>query len=327
MEKKDLQNIKLYLGPMSKNIVDGIIDYNTNVSNSVGIIASRRQIDYYGGYVNNWKTSEFESYVKKQNKNIVICRDHGGINQGSFEDDGMNSFLVDALYMNIIHVDPFKSLSLLDSVYYTIDVMLRCLELNPKCLFEIGTEQAIYPMTTPGLDFFLHHFKLYAPELMDRIAYVVIQSGTSLQSGVNTGEYDKNKLSTMLDICERYGVLSKEHNGDYLKPNDIIKKYKMGLSAINIAPEIAHIETDFIMMNITKVNLKKWLDLIVLNKNWSKWFPQGFDPYENINQVVRLCGHYVFTNPEFIHIFELQDASEHVIEEVHDFINERIYEN
>ena len=324
MVKNDIKKIKLYLGPMSKNIVDGIIDYNTNVSNSVGMIASRRQIDYYGGYVNNWKTSQFESYVKKQNKDIVICRDHGGINQGSFEDDGMNSFLVDAVYMNIIHIDPFKTLNLLDSAYYTMDVMLRCLELNPNCLFEIGTEQAIQPLTIPGLDYFLNQFKTQAPELIDKIAYVVIQSGTSLQGGVNTGEYDKGKLSMMLDVCKQYGVLSKEHNGDYLTPKQIKEKFKMGLSAINIAPQVAHIETEYIMRNLTHHRFTKWFEMIVDDGSWMKWFPSDFSPYKNTKKVVKLCGHYVFTKPEFNDIFNLQDASEYVKDEMHNFINDRI---
>jgi len=38
---------------------------------------------------------------------------------------------------------------------------------------------------------------------------------------------DKTKLTMMLGVCKQYGVLSKEHNGDYLKPDEIIKKFKM----------------------------------------------------------------------------------------------------
>ena len=45
------------------------------------LIASRRQIEtkkLNHGYVNNWSTEKFSSYVQKKNNNIILCRDHGG---------------------------------------------------------------------------------------------------------------------------------------------------------------------------------------------------------------------------------------------------------
>ena len=45
---------------MSKNVVDAVIEFN---SPSIGFIPSRRQIDFIGGYVNNWTTKEFSNYV------------------------------------------------------------------------------------------------------------------------------------------------------------------------------------------------------------------------------------------------------------------------
>ena len=40
---------------MSKNVVDAIIEFG----GGFGFIPSRRQVDYNGGYVNNWTTGEF----------------------------------------------------------------------------------------------------------------------------------------------------------------------------------------------------------------------------------------------------------------------------
>ena len=48
---------KYYIGPMSKNVVDCVIKHGQQ--HSVGLIPSRRQIDYCGGYVNNWDTESF----------------------------------------------------------------------------------------------------------------------------------------------------------------------------------------------------------------------------------------------------------------------------
>ena len=66
-------NTKLFIGPMSRNIVDYIIDYCEDNDKEIGLIASRRQIDFSGGYVNNWTTSEFSKYVKNFRKCTTNC--------------------------------------------------------------------------------------------------------------------------------------------------------------------------------------------------------------------------------------------------------------
>ena len=50
---------KLFIGPMSKNIVDVVAEKCNNSDVSLGLIPSRRQIEHDGGYVNNWTTEEF----------------------------------------------------------------------------------------------------------------------------------------------------------------------------------------------------------------------------------------------------------------------------
>ena len=38
--------IKFFIGPMSKNIVDSIIEFQTESKNKIGLIPSRRQVDF-----------------------------------------------------------------------------------------------------------------------------------------------------------------------------------------------------------------------------------------------------------------------------------------
>ena len=57
---------------MSKNVVDCVIKHSQK--HSIGLIPSRRQVDYCGGYVNNWDTQTFSEYFK--NKKVLLCRDH-----------------------------------------------------------------------------------------------------------------------------------------------------------------------------------------------------------------------------------------------------------
>ena len=50
--------MKYFIGPMSKNVVDAVIEFDGNF----GFIPSRRQVDYNDGYVNNWTTEKFFKY-------------------------------------------------------------------------------------------------------------------------------------------------------------------------------------------------------------------------------------------------------------------------
>ena len=81
---------------MSKNVVDSIIEFQKLSSKKVGIIPSRRQIDYLGGYSNNWTTDQ----ISKYSDDLIIMRDHGGPSQGAEEDDGYLSLEHDCKYFD-----------------------------------------------------------------------------------------------------------------------------------------------------------------------------------------------------------------------------------
>jgi len=44
------------IGPVTKNTVDVVIDIVNEFDHDFSFIPSRRQIEYNGGYVNNWTT-------------------------------------------------------------------------------------------------------------------------------------------------------------------------------------------------------------------------------------------------------------------------------
>ena len=78
-------------------------DYKVNIT----LIPTRRQIEYNGGYVNNWTTKDFVKYVKSRSKYVAIQRDHGGPGQGLNDDDGLESLKHDCQYCDSIHIDPW----------------------------------------------------------------------------------------------------------------------------------------------------------------------------------------------------------------------------
>ena len=66
-------DIKFFIGPMSKNVVDSIQLFQQNTSKKIGLIPSRRQVDYAGGYANHWTTVQLASDASE----ITIMSDHG----------------------------------------------------------------------------------------------------------------------------------------------------------------------------------------------------------------------------------------------------------
>ena len=99
---------RYFIGPMSKNIVDSIIEFCNETNNTIGLIPSRRQVECDGGYVNNWTTREFAKYVKSRTDLVLLVRDHSGPNQGQIDDDGYLSLTDDCKHLNVIHIDPWK---------------------------------------------------------------------------------------------------------------------------------------------------------------------------------------------------------------------------
>lgn len=320
-------NTKLYLGPMSKNIVDAAIEFSNEDNIPLGFCASRRQIDFTGGYVNNWTTEHFSNYVKMHTSNILVCRDHGGPGQGSKNDDGFDSFLCDSYYMDIIHIDPWVKYKTIDDIVNkTVEAMTLCNSINSKLLYEVGTEQAIRRISSDELSTFLHNLKTRLGDaLFGRIIYAVIQSGTSLKEDKNTGEYDAERLKRMIAVCQKYNVFSKEHNGDYLSGKIIREKFNLGLDAINIAPEFGLIETTCILDRLSDDDLlfDEVHKLCYNSGKWKKWVDDNFDPFADKRQLIKICCHYIFSNKRFKEIMSL-DVFAGINDEIKNKIKNRI---
>ncbi len=294
---------KLFVGPMSKNVVDTVIHFKEKTGVDVGFIPSRRQIDYDGGYVNNWTTKTFAEYV---NGRAIIQRDHGGPAQGTLEDCGLKSFEKDTEYFDIIHIDPWKKYpSYKEGLTHTVSTIKEINKRNPQVEFEIGTEESIRPFSVEEFKALLEDTRnSLNKEVFSKIKYAVVQSGVGLNLGTqkNTGSFSRRKLINMVEICRMFDVLSKEHNGDYLSRNNIDERFSCGLDSINIAPEFGQIET---LCHLEKIKDKEeWYKICYESGKWRKWVKKDFIPEENKETLIKICGHYTFSDPKFLGIKE-----------------------
>lgn len=289
---------RFYIGPMSQNIVDAITEFSEETGNIVGLIPSRRQVEWNGGYVNNWTTKTFTEYADK----LFLTRDHAGPGQGYTDDDGFTSLKEDCKYLTIIHIDPWKKYPKYeDGLKWTIDMINFCYDENPNIEFEIGTEEAIRNFSSEELNQLVNDLKKELKDLVfSQIKYLVIQSGTSLKETINTGHYNKDRLISMLGVAKSWGLLSKEHNGDYLPVELIKEKMSLGLDAINIAPEFGKLETQTYIDH--GIDLDKFWEICYKSKRWEKWVSSDFDPYAQRLGLIRTCGHYVLSHPDFLDI-------------------------
>ncbi len=296
-----MEDIKFYIGPMSKNIVDAIIEFVEETNNKIGFIPSRRQVEFNGGYVNNWTTKEFSEYV---NGRVLIERDHGGIGQGYKHDDGIESFMHDCRYFDKIHIDPWKEYQEFDKgLQETIDCInfIYLVMGKEKVKFEVGTEESIRRFEVDELEKLLRHLKgKLEPEIFENIEYVVVQSGVGLDLGNmrNTGKFDPDRLEKMIEVCKKFDKKSKEHNGDYLTGEDYKKRFDMGLDSINIAPEFGQLETLIYLNHMDEGVISRWYDLCLESKRWEKWVDKDFNVSDK-KRLIQICGHYLFSTVGF----------------------------
>lgn len=291
---------KYYIGPMSKNVVDCAIKHSQKYP--IGLIPSRRQVDYCGGYVNNWTTKTFYEYLK--DTKILLCRDHGGPKQGLELDDGVESFSDDCSNLHLIHIDPFRECeSIYEAAERTVSYIKFCFSINPNVFYEVGTEEAIFKYEPEQLSWFLTCLKVFlSEEEFSKIKYAVVQSGTGLDlaTRTNTGNFNNGRLLNFIDVVRSFGLMSKEHNGDYLIDSfDVETRYASGLDAINIAPEFGQIESEFYLEQCKGSSLFDALHEVCYNSGkWKKWI-------KDINrvskeQIIMTCCHYVLSEQDFI---------------------------
>lgn len=284
----------IYICPMSKNIVDVVIELQ---SENLGLLPSRRQIDYNGGYVNNWNTQTFSEYVKKYS-DLIIERDHSGAEQGILNNDEYISLDIDSNYIDIVHVDPWKKYeNLEDGIGETVKYIKFIHNKNKNVKFEVGTEESIRKFSPEELDHFIQELKSrLSKDEFEKIEYVCIQSGVSLDivEQKNNGDFNRDRLIKMIDITSKYDKKSKEHNGDYLSNDEIKKRFNDGLDSINIGPEIVQLETQLYLDNFTDTQLQEFYEVCLESRKWEKWVTEDFD-ITNKKMLILVCGHYCYS--------------------------------
>ena len=105
----------------------------------------------------------------------------------------------------------------------------------------------------------------------------------------------------MVEVCKKYGKKSKEHNGDYLTDKEYKDRFDLGLDSINIAPEFGQIET-LCYLDEMNDDIEEYYKICYDSKRWEKWVDKKFVPEDNKRELIKICGHYVFSDEKFLEI-------------------------
>lgn len=334
----------LGVGPMSVNCVDASIEIANEHKIPLMLIASRRQIDsadFGGGYVNNWTTEEFSQYVIDRDKKgfVALARDHGGPWQNTIEkeqklslrkamESAKKSYEADIRSgFEIIHIDPSEDIfgqpstdEILERVYELLDFCTDVANKASKNIaFEIGTEEQSGGMNTSDeLEYVLSKTMEFCEKnKIQKPLFVVMQTGTKVMETKNVGTFDSPfrianeipaeiQIPKMIELCEKYGILMKEHNTDYLSNEALSWHPKVGIHAANVAPEYGVEETRAFLQILEENNKKdladKFLKLAYDSNKWNKWMLPNTDATDRDRSII--AGHYVFATPEFKEIKE-----------------------
>ncbi len=340
----------LGIGPMSPNLITACFELGRDLDMPLMFIASRNQVDsdsVGAGYVNGWDQYRFAADLEKVASNVgfngdyFLCRDHGGPwqrdeerNAHLPEDEAMElakmSYAEDMKAgFDLLHIDPTKDPFVTGKVIDIEIVLDRTVELIKFCedfrkqydtkpvSYEVGTEETNGGLTSTET------FEYFIKTLLERLedanlpapVFVVGQTGTLTRLTENVGNFDEIQAKKLGDICKKYRIGLKEHNGDYLPDSILLKHPGLGITAMNVAPAYGTIETRaYLQLHMVEAELyakglistcSSFTAVLekecVLSHKWKKWMTNEYKDIsddqllsnaELLHVVCELSGHY-----------------------------------
>jgi hypothetical protein len=334
MKKNPAKKIasNLGIGPMSLESVEAVFRYSHFHRKQLMLIASKNQVDWSGGYVNNWTTKTYMKHVREMKKSypqadVLICRDHcgPGFNGNhnlkdvykTIEDDIKNGF-------DLIHIDfcHYKG-TYKDQLNESGKAIKYMFSIKPDILLEVGTDENMgsnYSVSNldeigKEVDFFNEFCK---PD------FYVVQTGSLVMEINQAGSFNKDFAKKASLLLKSRGVKMKEHNADYLTRDQIASR-RGNVDAMNIAPQLGVIQTHFVLNKclVYGIDFSDYMEVVYKGNKWRKWLKKNGP--ENIFLCSAIAGHYHFNSGAYKKIIdqleEREDIRENIISVLTDLID------
>jgi tagatose-1,6-bisphosphate aldolase non-catalytic subunit AgaZ/GatZ len=301
------------------------------------LVASRNQIEtpeVGSGYAQPFAQHPLMKFVSAVARRaevsvpVLVCRDHGGPWQRYDErSSGLSETaalerarrsLVDDVRAGFryLHIDMSAArprLSTRELVTNTIELIQVC-EMEranvdlPVIAYEVSTEHADEDVSSiADLDLFLEPLIDTLEERgLPRPTTVVVRCGTVCRERQNAGTFDAESAERLAaHVHGTYGMLVKEHNGDYVVPDELRQHTPAGIDMLNIGPSVGDAETMSLLALAERESTcvhygsqshfrERLLAAIRGRAPVSVWHPSGVAPPEDV--LLATCGHYVFAD-------------------------------
>jgi len=327
----NLINSNLGVGPMSPEIVEATFRYSNYNRKELMLIASKNQIDYNKGYVNNWSTKEFMEFInqmkeKYPNSDIKVCRDHCGPGfNGIFDlDDTYHTIKTDIENgFDLIHIDFSKFQgNRQEKMEETKKAIQYCLQLNPKIKLEVGTDE------NTGTNYGVHNLAEIEEEInfiksFSNPIFYVIQTGSLIKEINQVGSFNKEFIIKIKELIDKYDLKLKEHNADYLSKEELTEREGL-IDAMNIAPQLGVVQTVLILMKFLSYGVKtdNFIEEVYNGEKWKKWMYKNYP--ENKFLCAVIAGHYHFASENYKNIISELEKREDIKESIINTIMEII---
>ena len=346
----------LGIGPMSESLIRASFELAKEKDFPLMFIASRNQVDsdqFGAGYVNGWNQERFINDIRKVANEIdfdglyYFCRDHGGpwqrdeerrehLEENEAMQKGKDSYFDDIKSgFDLLMIDPTKDpfqigkvIPLETVIERTVNLIEYCenarKDLNIKDIsYEVGTEETNGGLTsTETYEVFINKLNKKLDERnLPHPIFIVGQTGTLVRKSEQVGSFNYHNAVDLSKMAIKYNVGVKEHNGDYMTYEDLIKHLPAQVTATNVAPEFGTVETEAILKlvelekfaldeglldsvsNITELMKKNAIE----SRRWEKWLSEEqasktndevFADVTLAKEILDLGGHYTFNIDE-----------------------------
>ncbi len=299
---------KLGIGPMSPEIVEAVFRYSENNSEPLMLIASKNQIDWNGGYVNDWTTREFSDYCSMLEKKYIkakvyLCRDHCGPGFKNDDLDDVYETINDDLNsgFEVMHIDfCYYKGTYEERLTESKKAIEYILKGKPKTKIEIGTDdnRGDFLTNIKQIDSEMEFFKKVAP-----IHFFVCQTGSLVKEINQVGGFNADFFKKIKDLSLKHELCLKEHNSDYLNDKSIALRHGI-IDALNVAPQYGVIQT---ILTLSKcysygINADDYLEDAYMSGKWKKWLNKNDQNNKYLCSVI--AGHYNFTKDSYKKIYD-----------------------
>jgi fructose/tagatose bisphosphate aldolase len=235
---------ELACGPMSSQAIEAVFRVSEDRGVQLALIASKNQIDYAGGYVNDWTTAQYMEFVRFMRESypradVVVCRDHLGpgfkkkVPGMSQYQDVLNTLESDIEQgFDLVHVDFCHAEgSEVARLEVTADIVAQARAKRSDIGIEVGTDEI-------GVLRNREHIQREIDWLVRNNVnpdLYVLNTGSKVEANRQAGHFNPGLVEQVRTMLQGTGMRIKEHNADFLGYPQIIQRQgKVG--AMNIAP-------------------------------------------------------------------------------------------